>query len=182
MQLPDLIIKYFENSLILIANEAERLQIIKFSQKEEIAITILVLLLIADLASQSANNDINRCYFIFDLLNKLAISIGGIQKYLKLQTMSIEQFTSLTSEEDLLQIFNYRNVHEVFSLFTITYFKVMHNVVSITAVHTFMLKFWMLVHQKVVNLNKKLQAAKAKPSRLSNITDLESVKPLYTRK
>jgi hypothetical protein len=96
--------------------------------------------------------------------------------------MSIEQFTSLTSEEDLLQIFNYRNVHEVFALFTKTYFKVLHNVVTITAVHTFMLKFWLLVHQKLVNLNLKTQAAKAKPSRLSSITDLESVKPLYTRK
>lgn len=78
IQLPDLIIKYFENTLILIANEAERLQIIKFTEKEEITMTCLVLLLIADLASQNANNDVNRCYFIFDLLNKLAMSISGI--------------------------------------------------------------------------------------------------------
>ena len=83
--MPDLIVKYFENSLILIANEAERLQVIKFTQKEELMITMLVLVLIADLASQNANNDVNRCYFIFDLLNKLAMSVGGIQKYLKLQ-------------------------------------------------------------------------------------------------
>lgn len=51
VQLPDLIIKYCENTLILIANEAERLQIIKFTLKEEITIAILILLLVADLAS-----------------------------------------------------------------------------------------------------------------------------------
>jgi hypothetical protein len=144
MQLPDLVIKYIENALILIANEAERLQIINFTQKDEITIAILVLLLIADLASQNANNDVNRCYFIFDLLNKLALSISGIQKYLRLQTMSIEQFTSLASEEDLLSIFNYRNIAEAFPLFTTIFFRVLNNVISITTVHSFALKFWNL--------------------------------------
>lgn len=82
----------------------------------------------------------------------------------------------------MLQIFNYRNVYEAFALFTSTYFKVLHNVIAITAVHTFMIKFWLLVQQKVANLNTKTHAANAKPSRLVSITDLESVKPLYTRK
>jgi hypothetical protein len=77
-------------------------------------------------------------------------------------------------------VFNYRNVHESFGMFTTTYFKVLHNVVSITSVHSFMLRFWNLVEQKVNNLNSKSGAAKQKPQRLAN--DIESEKPLYTRK
>ena len=48
--MPDLLIRYFENTLILIANEAERLQIIKFTPKEEIIVAVLLLTLVADLA------------------------------------------------------------------------------------------------------------------------------------
>ena len=52
MQLPDLVIKYFENTLIMIANESERLQIIKYTLKEEMTVTIIIMLLIADLATK----------------------------------------------------------------------------------------------------------------------------------
>lgn len=52
MQLPDLVIKYFENSLIMIANESERLQIIKYSLKEEMTVIIMIILLMADLATK----------------------------------------------------------------------------------------------------------------------------------
>lgn len=48
--MPELLIRYFENTLILIANESERLQIIKFTLKEEITVVVLLLTLIADLA------------------------------------------------------------------------------------------------------------------------------------
>jgi hypothetical protein len=58
--------------------------------------------------------------------------------------MSIEQFTSLASEEDLLSIFNYRNIAEAFPLFTTIFFRVLNNVISITTVHSFALKFWNL--------------------------------------
>jgi len=63
--------------------------------------------------------------------------------------MSIEQFTSLSSEKDMLQIFNYRNVHEVFGLFNKIFFRVLHNVVSMSTVHNFLIKFWMLVLERV---------------------------------
>jgi len=82
MQLPDLVIKYFENSLIMIANESERLQIIKYSLKEEMTVIIMIILLMADLATKQC--EINRFYFMYDLLNKLSLNIPGIQKYLKL--------------------------------------------------------------------------------------------------
>ena len=82
MQLPDLVIKYFENSLIMIANESERLQIIKYSVKEELTVTIIIMLLIADLATKQC--EINRFYFMYDLLNKLTLNIPGVQRYLKL--------------------------------------------------------------------------------------------------
>jgi hypothetical protein len=52
MQLPDLVIKYFENSLIMIANESERLQIIKYTLKEEITVAAIIMLLIGDLATK----------------------------------------------------------------------------------------------------------------------------------
>ena len=55
VQLPELVIKYFENTLIMIANEAERLQIIKYTLKEEMTVAILILLLMADLVTSIAS-------------------------------------------------------------------------------------------------------------------------------
>ena len=51
--MPELIVKYFENTLIMIANEAERLQMIRYTLKEEMTVAILILLLMADLACQN---------------------------------------------------------------------------------------------------------------------------------
>ena len=48
--MPELIVKYFENTLIMIANEAERLQMIRYTLREEMTVAILILLLMADLA------------------------------------------------------------------------------------------------------------------------------------
>ena len=90
MQLPDLVIKYFENTLIMIANESERLQIIKYNVKEEVTVTIIIMILIADLATKQC--EINRFYFMYDLLNKLILNIDGINRYLKLSQLSMEQF------------------------------------------------------------------------------------------
>lgn len=145
-------------------------------------ITVLVLLLIADLASQNANNDVNRCYFLFDLLSKLALSVSGIQKYLRLSTMSIEQFTSLASEEDLLAIFNYRNIAEVFPLFTTIFFRLANNLVAIPSVHSFALRFWTLAQKKVTSSTLKADQEKARPHRLANLAEFEAVKPQLTRK
>lgn len=66
----------------MIANESERLQIIKYSLKEEMTVIIMIILLMADLATKQC--EINRFYFMYDLLNKLSLNIPGIQKYLKL--------------------------------------------------------------------------------------------------
>ena len=88
MQLPDLVIKYFENTLIMIANESERLQIIKYTPKEEVTVTIIIMLLIADLATKQC--EINRFYFMYDLLNKLTCNIAGISKFLKLQMLTMD--------------------------------------------------------------------------------------------
>lgn len=41
-----MILKYYENALILIANEAERVQFsVKFTVKEELTLTVIILLL-----------------------------------------------------------------------------------------------------------------------------------------
>ena len=65
-------------------------------------VTIMIILLIADLATKSCENskffshttlqkdEINRFYFMYDLLNKLSLNIPGIQRYLKLQQLSME--------------------------------------------------------------------------------------------
>jgi hypothetical protein len=91
--MPDLLIRYFENTLILIANEAERLQIIKFTPKEEIIVAVLLLTLVADLALKKSPSESNRAYFIYDLVYKLSGSVYGVQKYLK--QISIDQFCEL---------------------------------------------------------------------------------------
>ena len=153
MQLPDLVIKYFENSLIMIANESERLQIIKYSVKEELTVTIIIMLLIADLATKQC--EINRFYFMYDLLNKITLNIPGVQRYLKLQMLSMEQFQSITSEEEVLAVFNYRSAVDNFGAFTTIYFKLLHNTVAISKLHKFMLHLWFLIFEKVQALLAK---------------------------
>lgn len=76
MRLPDLLLRYLENTLVLIANESERIQIIKFSLKEEITVTVILLTLVADLALKSS--DSNRAYFLYELLYKLSVSVFGV--------------------------------------------------------------------------------------------------------
>ena len=120
MQLPDLVIKYYENALIMIANESERLQIIKYSLKEELTITSIIVLLMGDLATRQS--EVNRFYFMYDLLNKLALNIPGIQRYLKFHMLSMDQFQSITTEEEVLAVFNYRSVLDHFGSFTHIYF------------------------------------------------------------
>ena len=89
-RISDLVLKYFENTLILIANESERLQVIKYTQTEELVVVVLILVLVCDMALKQNQADSNRAYFLYDLLYKLTINISGIQRYLK--TISIEQF------------------------------------------------------------------------------------------
>ena len=146
-------IKYFENSLIMIANESERLQIIKYSVKEELTVTIIIMLLIADLATKQC--EINRFYFMYDLLNKITLNIPGVQRYLKLQMLSMEQFQSITSEEEVLAVFNYRSAVDNFGAFTSIYFKLLHNTVAISKLHKFMLHLWFLIFEKVQALLAK---------------------------
>jgi len=84
------VVKYFENALIMIANESERLKIIKYCFREEITVTVIIVVLMADLATKQS--EINRFYFIYDLLNKLTLNIPGIARFLKLQLLRMEQF------------------------------------------------------------------------------------------
>ena len=177
VQLPELVIKYFENTLIMIANEAERLQIIKYSDKEVLTVTILILLLMADLACQNVDNA--RYYFIWDLLiDKLALNIAGIQRFLRLQTLSMEQFSSFTCEQDILSIFNYRNVQECFGMFTNLYFKVLLNTVAIPQLHRFMLNLWLQICEKVQTVKDKNDAS----FHVRDSTAQALLKPLYNRK
>ena len=61
----------------MIANAAARLQMIKYTLKEEMTVAILILLLMADLACQNQVENA-RYYFTWDLFDKLAINISGI--------------------------------------------------------------------------------------------------------
>ena len=169
-------IKYFENTLIMIANEAERLQIIKYTLKEEITVTTLIILLMADLTCQ--NVDDNRYYLFWDLLQRLALNISGIQRFLRLQTLTYETFTSFTCEQDLLSVFNNRNVQEHFGMFTHLYFKVLLNIIATPKLHRFMLNFWL-------QLCEKVQTVKDNADTVSHIRDSTAqglLKPLYNRK
>lgn len=48
--MPEMIIKYLENSLVFITNDSERpAQVIKFTQKEELTIVIMMVILSMDL-------------------------------------------------------------------------------------------------------------------------------------
>jgi hypothetical protein len=77
-QQPDLIIKYFENALVFIANDAERpTQKIAFSDEDKLTITIIILMLMCDLAT-SRKNETNRANFIWDLIYDLARYIPSI--------------------------------------------------------------------------------------------------------
>jgi len=101
---PELLIRYFENTLILIANESERLQVIKFTAREEMTITTLLLVLVADLQLDNKSRDNNRAYFLYDLLYKLSVQVNSDRKYLK--SITIDQFTSM--ETDILKLFDCR--------------------------------------------------------------------------
>lgn len=140
--------KYYENTLIMVANEAERLQVITYSVKEEAIITCIILMLLADLATQ--DSDINRYYFMYDLLNKLVCNIPGLQRFLRIQNLKkIEDFQSLSTPDDLIFIFNHRHIVENFGKFSQIFFKIVQNVVIIGKLHKFMLKLWHKIYLKV---------------------------------
>ena len=118
--------------------------------------TIIIMLLIADLATKQC--EINRFYFMYDLLNKLTCNIAGINKFLKLQMLTMEQFQSITTEEEVLAVFNYRNAVDNFGAFTHLYFKLLLNTVAIAKLHKFMLNLWWLIFGKVQAFLRKSDA------------------------
>ena len=114
------------------------------------------MLLIADLATKQC--EINRFYFMYDLLNKLTCNIAGINKFLKLQMLTMEQFQSITTEEEVLAVFNYRNAVDNFGAFTHVYFKLLLNTVAIAKLHKFMLNLWFIIYGKVQAFLRKSDA------------------------
>ncbi len=79
-QIPEMIIKYFENSLVFITNDAERpTQVIKFTTKEELSVVIIMIILTLDLMLGERND--NRFYFLLETFNKLSIHVGSVSKY-----------------------------------------------------------------------------------------------------
>ena len=76
--MPDRLIHYLENTLILIENETARLQTITFSLREQITVACLLLTLVADLILRQNSSDSNRAYFIYDLFYKVMANIPGI--------------------------------------------------------------------------------------------------------
>ena len=75
-----LILKYLEISLVFITNDVERpTQVIKFTPKEEITITIVMIILAVDLIINDKNE--NRFYFLLENFNKLSINVSNVQKF-----------------------------------------------------------------------------------------------------
>lgn len=72
-----MIIKYFENSLVFITNEADRpAQKIHFTSKEELSIIIVMIVLTVDLITKDANE--NRFYFLLEIFNKLKVHVPKV--------------------------------------------------------------------------------------------------------
>ena len=75
-----MIIKYFENSLVFITNDVERpTQNIIFSQKEELTMVIVMIILILDLIIQKPN--MIRYYFLLETFNKLSLNVNAVSRY-----------------------------------------------------------------------------------------------------
>jgi len=85
-------------------------------------VTTLAIVVMSDLA---LNQDLNKAYFLYDLLNKLSVNVSGVQKYLRITTIPVEQFCRIRNCKDIFELFNYRNTLEVFQKFTSVYFKIL---------------------------------------------------------
>ena len=73
-QLGELIIRYFENSLVFIVNDIERPTLnLKFTPKQECTVSVLILVLLLTLLTQSPNED--RFYFLSDTFSKILMHI-----------------------------------------------------------------------------------------------------------
>jgi hypothetical protein len=80
VQMPEMIIKYLENSLVFITNDVERpTQVIKFTLKEELTVVIIMIILTVDLIIGEKNE--NRFYFLLETFNKLSIHVGMVSKF-----------------------------------------------------------------------------------------------------
>lgn len=72
-----MIIKYFENSLVFITNEADRpAHKINFTSKEELSIIIVMIVLTVDLITKDSNE--NRFYFLLEIFNKLNVHVPKV--------------------------------------------------------------------------------------------------------
>jgi hypothetical protein len=49
---------------------------VRYSTKELLTVTILIMILMGDLACQ--DNDMQRFYFMYDLINRLIMNIAGL--------------------------------------------------------------------------------------------------------
>jgi len=125
-QMPEMIIKYFENSLVFITNDVERpTQVIKFSQKEEITVVIILIILTVDLMLGERND--NRFYFLLETFNKLSIHLSLVSKYFNFKknfTADILFNKETSTNQKIWQIINLRATQENFALFTKLLFKI----------------------------------------------------------
>ena len=94
----------------------------------------------------------------------------------------MEQFQSITSEEEVLAVFNYRNAVDNFGIFTQIYFKLLLNTVAIVKLHKFMLQLWSLIFEKVQLLLGKSEQdeQRIRESVLGGQPPL--LRPLYSRR
>lgn len=116
----ELIIKYFENSLVFISNDTERpLQLMQFSKEQELTVVTVMLILTAHLMMHYSET---RCRHLIDLFKSLQANIPGLAPFFFLNTLQPRQLQldlgkASTSKdksrlsrfaERVLTIFNYK--------------------------------------------------------------------------
>lgn len=81
----ELIIKYFENSLVFIANDTERpLQLMQFTKEQELTVVTVMLILTAHLMMHYSET---RCRQLIDLFKSLQTNIPALAPFFFLNTL-----------------------------------------------------------------------------------------------
>lgn len=142
-QFNDLLIKYFENSLMFIANDTDRqLQYIQFSREQELTIVVVMLTLMGHLMMHHSET---RYKHLVDLFKTLQANIPGLVDFFHLNTLSPRQMQLTQGKgpnpkdrsrlsrfsERMLTFFNYKTtLFDCFDSFTKIFFDVISNISS----------------------------------------------------
>ena len=119
---------------------------IRFTQKEEITLAIIILILLCDLI---LSQDSDRFYFLHVYFKKIIIHIPGINNYFPTK-MTFDQLVTdkFSSVEKALKLFNYKITIDNFQIFSLVYFKNATNFIANSALGNFLFKIWRTIFKK----------------------------------